>query len=269
MDRIWCLPRHSTSECPIVRDVCRVIRAVDIRMTIKTTAGRSIGTRTGAKNVAKSATVTIGFMTLLADPWRSRLQQIRTDRSVRIVANRTIFLHRLVRANKRPALLHMTLVTGVIDIVANQLLRKDRAMHVVAVGASHLALAQRMVRRTIDLYALLLVATETQLALRPLVADTIMAGVDLVTTRAGNIARIMRTSLPMHAFAAFVTRQAGLVALSYRCQGVTKIMFNSLADRHSRLRIAVGDIGLGAIAIRSFLRMFAAITVTTGATWIA
>ena len=56
------------------------------------------------------------------------LEQIRGSRAVRVVADRAVLLHRLVRAHERPALLHVARVAGVVDVVAHHHARAHRAV---------------------------------------------------------------------------------------------------------------------------------------------
>ena len=84
-------------------------------------------------------------------------------------------------------------------------------MRIVAVRAGHLALANRMARRTVNLGALILVAGKAHLRLRQLVAYFVVRCVHLVAGGASRIPVGVSTALPVYALAPLMTGKAGLI----------------------------------------------------------
>lgn len=107
-------------------------------------------------------------------------------------------------AHEGAAFLQMTLVAGVVDVVAHQGFFARAAVRIVAVRTNDLALLNRVSRRAIDLGALFLVAGKAHLALDQLIAHCILGGVYLVAGCAGNVVGGVGTHGPMYAFAALV-----------------------------------------------------------------
>jgi hypothetical protein len=136
---------------------------------------------------------------LLAQEWRARLQQVFHHGAVRIVAVAAILGHRLVLVDKRAALFRVAVVAGVVDAVASQQLRPDRTVRLVAVGAAHLALGQRVMRGLVEFVALLLVAGEADHGLGPFVAHPVVGRVQLMARGAGNVRGLVGTAVPVRA----------------------------------------------------------------------
>ena len=67
----------------------------------------------------------------------------------------------------------------------------------MAIGAAHFALRNRMMRRQVDLRALLLVAGKTNLGLGTLVPHLVVRGVDLVARGTCYVAALVCASLPV------------------------------------------------------------------------
>ena len=153
------------------------------------------------------------LVALLAQERRALLQEIGNCGAVRVVADSTVFLHRLVRAHERPALFHVAGIARVIDVVAHQHCRSNGAVWIVAVGAAHHAFANGMARRPANLRPLLFVTGEAHVRLGELVTHRVMSGMHLVTGRARNIIALVRAAGPMDARAALVTGRADLVLL--------------------------------------------------------
>src|SRR5215510_608026 len=102
---------------------------------------------------------------LLAQARPRHLQHEVVHRAVRIVAIRAVLTHRRVLEQERTALLGMALVASVVGrCVAQQGLRVA-AMGVMAVGAGHLAFAQRHVSVAQDLRPDVLVTLEARVQL--------------------------------------------------------------------------------------------------------
>lgn len=119
--------------------------------------------------------------------------------SMRVMTVRAVVTYRLVVVHKRPAFLHMAAVAGIVDAIALHELGTGRAMRVVAIGAAHLALWNRMVRGPVDLCALLLMAGETHLGLSAFVAHLVVRVMDFVARGTGYITALVCTALPVRA----------------------------------------------------------------------
>jgi len=85
--------------------------------------------------------------------------------AVWIVAIETAFADRRMLIEKRPALFAVTLVTLIVDGVRSDQSLSLRAVRIMTVGAEHLLLSQRVVRRLEQSHPNLLVAPGTQLLL--------------------------------------------------------------------------------------------------------
>src|SRR5688572_22333816 len=153
----------SAAEASRRRLVLGAVAAVDVDVAIHA-AARHAAQRGGAgaapdrqlAGLARMARMAVAF---LAQERRALLEQVGDRGAVRLVADGAVFLHRRMVVHERAALLGVAGEAGVVDGVAHQLLRRA-AMHVVAGGAGHLALHDRVVDRPVDLRALLLVAVE-------------------------------------------------------------------------------------------------------------
>src|SRR5580658_7629721 len=88
--------------------------------------------------------VTRAFVAGLAKEWSPHFQQRRLCRSVRLVTGAAVLRHRLVFPQKRSAVFSMTTRAGLIHGALDQLRRSRRTVGRMTVGASHLALAHRM-----------------------------------------------------------------------------------------------------------------------------
>lgn len=99
---------------------------------------------------------------------------------MRVMAGGAVFADRLMLMHKRPALLHMTGVANFIYAIAFHEFGADRAMRIMAIGTAHFALGNRMMRRPVDLRALLLVADEANLGLGSFIAHFVMRAMDFV-----------------------------------------------------------------------------------------
>lgn len=193
---------------------------MNIRVAVQTPAGqRHPATRRSGlvrPNSRDCAAMACGFVTLLAEEGRTLLQQIVINRAVRVVADRAILGDRLMVAHKRSALLHVARVAGFDNAIARQHLFAGTAVRIVAVGANDLAFLDRMVRRAVDLSALLFVARETHFRLRLLVANPVVLRVNLMAGRTGDVARGMKVGLPMDALAALMAVETRLIAFFNR-----------------------------------------------------
>src|SRR5882762_7589986 len=202
-------------EGPLVVEVGRVVRAVDVGVAVQAAARDRVrgGARAGER--AGGAAVARRLVALLAQEGLADLEQVRGGRPVRVVADAAVLLHRLVGADERTALLHVAHVAGVVDAVAHHHAGADRAVRVVAVRARHHALADRVARGTVDQRPDVLVAGEAHVDLGELVAHRVARGVQLVGG-GGNVVALVLAALPMDAGAALVAGEADLVLLRRR-----------------------------------------------------
>ena len=111
-----------------------------------------------------SCPVTEG-VALSAQPRPRQLQRVFIRRAMGIVAVQTVLAHRRVLEQERSAFLRMALVAIVVDRVLAQQRFGEAAMRVMTVRAGDLAFAQRHVRRTEHLRALVLVTLEAGVGL--------------------------------------------------------------------------------------------------------
>ena len=100
---------------------------------------------------------------------------------MRVMADRAVLADRLVFLYERPALLHMAGVAGFIHAIALHEFWTDRAVRIMAIGTAHFSLGNRVMRRTANLRALLLVAGKANLGLCAFVAHLVVGSVDYVT----------------------------------------------------------------------------------------
>ena len=139
---------------------------------------------------------------------------------MRVMADRTVLLHRLVVADEGSAFFHVAGIAGVVDAIAHHHAWTGRAMRIMAIGAGDLAFSDRMAGRPVDLVPLLLMASEAHFRLRQLVANSVMGGMHLVTGGAGRILVRMAAARPVDAFAALMAGQAGLALLIGRVRRI-------------------------------------------------
>ena len=93
----------------------------------------------------------------VAEEWCPRLQEIFRCGAMGIVAVGAVLVHWLMAVHERPAFFHVAGVTGIDHGCALHQFRTNGAMRIVAIGTGHLAFDNRMMRRLVDLGALLFV----------------------------------------------------------------------------------------------------------------
>jgi len=130
---------------------------------------------------------------------RPHLQHAFCSGAMRIVAYRAVIIDRLVVMHKRPAFLHVAGVAGLIHAIAFHEFGPDRAVRVMAIGTTHIALRNRMMGRPLELRALFLVTGEANLRLGAFVAHLVVGSVDYVTGSTGDVFSLVRTSFPVRA----------------------------------------------------------------------
>lgn len=86
-------------------------------------------------------------------------------------------------------------------------------MGIVAIRTAHLAFRNRVVRRPVDLGALLLVAGKTDIRLSALAANLVIGSMNLMAIGTGNITQLVGASFPMGTFGVLlVAAYAGFVS---------------------------------------------------------
>lgn len=120
---------------------------------------------------------------------------------------------------ERPAFLCMAQVTGEIDGGTLQQEIVIAVVRVVATAAGHAAESQWVAARFKGVGTLLLMAVKTGFLLRQGFKNPVALCVDLVAGRTGQVFALMRAAEPAQPGAGFVTAQANLVLLGYRCFG--------------------------------------------------
>ena len=147
-------------------------------------------------------------------------QHTRVTRSMRLVAQPTVFADGRVLPEERSALLRVTLLAGIVDVFACQLSRDRVAVHAVASDTVHLALHDRMGERFARLGALYLVAVEADIGLSRRLQDGIPGNVAFMTIGTGDLVARVSAAVPAEAYVALVTIQAHAILFVDRCGGV-------------------------------------------------
>ena len=132
------------------------------------------------------------------------------------MAGQAVLPNRLVLPKQRAALLRVTIVAGLIDGEFLQQLRPGRAVRIVAVGANHQALADRMMRELVAVGPLFRVTGEALLRLRELHQNRILRHMDRVAIVARQIVALMLAALPVHSETRLMATQALRVAFRDR-----------------------------------------------------
>ena len=146
------------------------------------------------------------------------------------------------------AFLHMTGVAGVISAALDQRFRIV-VVHVVAGGASHLTFEHWMMRRTIDLRTLFLVAREADFGLGLLVSRLVVAVMHRVAGGTGYAAIGVGAGLPVDVLATLVAAYAGATLLFVR---ILRPFYK-------------GDIHLRRLVLALIVRMRVALAMAAGA----
>ena len=185
---------HATATLPHVHHIFATGNARDQWRSLAE-RGQTIDARLAAKSA--DPTRHMRRMTLVAQHGGARFEHARHSAAVRIVAISTIVSDRVVLIHKGATLLGVTGLTGVIHGAAFGQLVACRAMDVVAVRASHLALRNRVMRRPIHLVTQIFVARVTRFRLIDSAAQYLVTiGMNLVAGVAGNIRCLVLTANP-------------------------------------------------------------------------
>ncbi len=187
----------------------RMIRAVDVAVTVAARATQHIGLVRAAEPTGETRAVRHA-VALVTQPRPRHPQQVRVIRAMRPVAVQAVLTHRRVFPQPRAALLGMTRVAIFIDgSLAKQLFGRA-AVRVMAVRASDLVFANWHVRRVLHLRALKLVALITNLG-HDLFLQLMFARHrlhDRVAVGAGEPARLVIAAGPVSALTLLVTVEA-------------------------------------------------------------
>ena len=109
--------------------------------------------------------VPVGDMALLAQVGGTHDQHVFIVSAVRVVAVDTVVGHRFMFVQKRPPLFCMTLVTGFIDRLPDELCRAIATVGVMTTGTRHDAFFQRMAGNFVHFQAFVLVTLEADFGL--------------------------------------------------------------------------------------------------------
>ena len=204
---------QAAATLPQVDDVLAIGGGVDQR---RGQAGGSTG-NTGLAGNGTDTTGDVRRMALLAQQRGTGLEHAGHGAAMWVVAVGAVLGHRLMLVHKGAAFLGVAGVAGGVGAVTLGQFGAGRAVHVVAVGAAHLAFGNRVMRRLVQLGALFLVAGVADLGLGCLVQHLVAVGVNLVAGVAGQIGIFVLAAGPQGAFGILaVASQAGGVALARR-----------------------------------------------------
>src|SRR5258706_2128464 len=161
-----------TRRLPVELRTRRVIRPVDLRVTVETAAvhqaivggaaGRHVLRRQESRGVPEVRVVD-RRVTLLTQERKRSDEQLLVIRAVRLVAVEAALRHGRVLPDEGPALLGVTAGAQLVHVVGLQQRLRGRAVRVVTVGAADLPLEQRHVRALREVGALLRVTGEAGL----------------------------------------------------------------------------------------------------------
>ncbi len=115
---------------------------------------------------------------------------------MRRMAVRAIINNRRVFPQEWTALLRVAGITGLIHRFLHQQLRPYRPVRIMAIRTGNLSLENRMAREAMNLCALILMATETNLGLRKLVHHLLVWIVCFMTIGASESVGFMRAACP-------------------------------------------------------------------------
>lgn len=153
-------------------------------------------------------------MAFLAQEGWPRLEQVVNVAAMAGMANGAVLGYWLMVVHKWPALLHVALITGLVDAVLLQLLGVV-AMDVVAIRTPHLAFQHRVVGRPVEHRTLLLVATEAKFSLVCPGANAIMGSMNLVAVGTPYATVGMGAFRPVHAIVTLVTGKTHFITVGY------------------------------------------------------
>lgn len=115
--------------------------------------GAAVGNR-------QASAIVVSGMTLQTQSWLTNVKKIRVRRTVSTVASHAVFRDRGMLIGKRSPILRMATQAELIRICRAQIVSGGPSMWIVAIGATHLPFAQRMMVRQTHLAALRLVAPQ-------------------------------------------------------------------------------------------------------------
>ena len=121
--------------------------------------------------------------------------------------------HRRMLPGEWPALFRVAGITGLVKGRFHHQTSCNRAVSIMAFRAGHLTKAHRMHGRHIELFALLLVAFETDIRLGHIRENGIPSDMKLVTTGTGDIRTLVGAAFPADMLFVLMTGQAHAVLL--------------------------------------------------------
>jgi hypothetical protein len=150
----------------------------------------------------------VPFMALEAQEWLSGIEQIAVDRTMGTVTVEAVLEHIRVREQERPPLIGMTLDTGLLDIIPDQMILPSPAVRIVAINTKNPALLQGMMAGQGKGYLGGLMATETETAGVPRGDLQIRTGMDIMALETGNLVDGMFTGIPVMEIKGGICRMA-------------------------------------------------------------
>lgn len=207
----------------------------------------------------------------LAKIRRPHLEHAFRSGAMRVMAVRAVVIDRFVAMHERPTLFHVAGVTGFNHAITLHELRTHRTMHIVAIGASHFSLNNRVVRRLVDLGTLFLVAGKAHLGLRAFIAHLILSAMHRMTRGTGYLTRVMRTANPVRTLRIFImATEASSIALSdgsdgflaegairFHLAGLFHVTFAVAMTSHAKWCAAIGRRTMFGLADRQDLFVIA------------
>lgn len=188
-------------------------------------------------------------VTGLAQEGRPALQQASGGRTVGVVANRAVFVNRLMVAHEGPTFFHMAGVAGFHHAIALHKAGASGSVRIVAIGARNFAFRNGMSRRLVELDSLLLVASKANLGFRFFIEHLVFRNVNQVARRASHVSGLVDTPLPMRTLGIiFVTSQAGFALVLMR----------------SRRLLSKSGVRLGWLVFALVFDVFVTLAMTTG-----
>lgn len=231
-----------------------MVAAVNLGMTVhavlpeQVLRGHAVGKSRGV--VGETGVPGLG-MTGLAQERPTQGEHAGVIGTMCVVTKSAFFSYRCVLPDEGSPLLSMALVTGLIECRPGKLMFAAAVVDAVAGTAVHLAFVNRMGERLEPRSALFGMAVVTDLCLAGRAQYGIPGSVARMTNRAGDVAVVMRTTLPCHARFT-MTGQTLIVLQANRCFAIRTELDQSrafLSATHSPGMCAPGSVACLALQL--------------------
>lgn len=167
-------------------------------------------------------------------------------RPVGRVAGGAVLLHRGMFPEERAALFGVTLVAGLVEDVGLDVLVRGRPVRIVTIGATDLALADRVVGELLQVRLDVQVAGDAEIRGVRLGQVCVVAAVDFVATRAAQALALVGTGIPVLS-PSLVAFHAGVGLLGHRDRSLATVALDRGAG--SFLGVGVQVAGSRAVAM--------------------